>query len=208
LTENKPGYDLVAEDYAGQFANELDQKPFDRDMLERLVQRTQPGGVVADLGCGPAHAAAWFHQRGFKALGIDASQGMLAEGHKLFPFLELKQGDIARLREPDASWDAALAAYSLIHIPADTMVEALKGIHRCLKPKATLLLSFHLGQHILRRREWFGKEVDIDFHFFTKEQMQEWLRNSGFEVSETWVREPYPQIEFQSHRAYIFAKAV
>jgi len=177
-------------------------------MFERLAQRTQPAGLVADLGCGPAHAAAWFHKHGFKAIGYDSSQGMLAEAHKRFPYLDLKHTDIMRLREPEAIWDAAVAAYSLIHIPADHMLDALKGIHRCLKPKATLLLSYHLGQHILRRREWFGKEVDIDFHFFTKEQMHEWLRHSGFEVIETWVREPYPQIEFQSHRATIFAKVI
>jgi len=35
-------YDRVVEEYAGQFRDELDKKPFDRKMLDWLIEIHQP----------------------------------------------------------------------------------------------------------------------------------------------------------------------
>jgi hypothetical protein len=45
--------DLVAQEYADTFADELDHKPFDRDLLDRYAA-TAGRGPVWDVGCGPA----------------------------------------------------------------------------------------------------------------------------------------------------------
>jgi hypothetical protein len=36
--------------------------------------------------------------------------------------------------------------------------------------------------------------------------MAAWLRAAGFEIEEIVEREPYPEVEHQSRRAYIFAR--
>jgi len=46
----------------------------------------------------------------------------------------------------------------------------------------------------------------LDFHFFRPEEMADSLRAAGFEIEEIVEREPYPDVEHQSRRAYIFAK--
>jgi len=50
-------YDRVAENYAEQFRDELDKKPFDRKMLDWLAEKVGGLGVICDMGCGPGQIA-------------------------------------------------------------------------------------------------------------------------------------------------------
>ena len=54
--------------------------------------------------------------------------------------------------------------------------------------------------------EWWGQPVAVNFLFFRPEEMVDSLRVVGFEVEEIVEREPYPDVEHRSRRAYIFAK--
>jgi hypothetical protein len=47
--------------------------------------------------------------------------------------------------------------------------------------------------------------VSVDFFLFRSEEMAAALRATGFEVDEIIERDPYPEVEHQSRRAYIFA---
>jgi hypothetical protein len=49
-------------------------------------------------------------------------------------------------------------------------------------------------------------KVDIDFMFFTTDYIFSCLKGSGFEKIEIIEREPYPGVEYESRRAYVFAK--
>ncbi len=76
-----------------------------------------------------------------------------------------------------------------------------------LRPKGVSLLTFHIGQEIKHLDEWWGKEVSLDFNFFETEEMKGYLVAAGFGVEEVIERDPYPEaVEYQSRRAYIFAK--
>jgi hypothetical protein len=46
----------------------------------------------------------------------------------------------------------------------------------------------------------------VDFYFFRTEELTGWLRGAGFEVEEIIEREPYPEVEHQSRRAYLIAR--
>jgi len=48
--------------------------------------------------------------------------------------------------------------------------------------------------------------VEIGVHFFRSGEIERNLAEMGFAVEETIEREPYPEIEHQSRRAYIFAR--
>ncbi len=44
ISNTQTSYDLVAADYAKRFKDEMDDKPFDRDCLDRLVREVgKPG---------------------------------------------------------------------------------------------------------------------------------------------------------------------
>ncbi len=56
-------YDQVADEYTSRFFHELEHKPLDRALLDLLAERVRGLGLVADLGCGPGHAARYLHER-------------------------------------------------------------------------------------------------------------------------------------------------
>ena len=77
---------------------------------------------------------------------------------------------------------------------------------RVLRPEGLLLLTFHIGQEIRHLDEWFDKKVSLDFFFFETDEMKQYLATAGFEIEEAIEREPIPDIEVQTRRAYIFAR--
>ena len=54
--------------------------------------------------------------------------------------------------------------------------------------------------------DWWGRQVSVDFHFFRPEEMVGYLVSAGFDVQEIIERDPYPNVEHPSRRAYIFAE--
>jgi SAM-dependent methyltransferase len=201
-------YDRVAEDYARQFCDEMDKKPFDRAMLDWLAQRVGGSGVICDLGCGPGQIARYLHSRRVKACGIDLSPEMVKQAQRLNPDIPFQQGNMLALTEvADNAYGGIAAFYSIIHIPHSSVVAALRELKRVLRPRGLLLLTFHIGRQIKHLDEWWGKEVSLDFIFFESEEMKGYLRAAGFELEEVIEREPYPaEVEVQTRRAYIFAR--
>ena len=106
----------------------------------------------------------------------------------------------------DNLYGGIAAFYSIIHIPRALVVEALRELSRVLRPQGSILLTFHIGQQIKHLDEWWGKKVSLDFIFFETEEMKGYLKAAGFGLEEVIEREPYPEVEVQTRRAYIFAK--
>ena len=77
----RAAYDVVAGDYAAEYAAELRDKPLDRALIEafaRQVKALGSGGgepVVADVGCGPGHATRVVADLGLPVIGVDPSPG-------------------------------------------------------------------------------------------------------------------------------------
>jgi SAM-dependent methyltransferase len=200
-------YDRVAEDYAEHFLDELEKKPFDRKMLDWLAEKVGHLGIICDIGCGPGQVARYLHDHGVKACGVDLSPAMVESARALHPEISFQQGDMLSLTEvADNSYGGMAAFYSIIHVPRTSLIQALQELRRVLRPDGILLLTFHIGQEIIHRDEWWGKEVSMDFIFFETEEMKDYLRLAGFELEEVIERDPYPEVEYPSRRAYIFAR--
>jgi hypothetical protein len=75
-----------------------------------------------------------------------------------------------------------------------------------LKPGGVLLVTFHIGIEIKHIEEWWEKPVNLDFAFFLPEEMEAWLKEADYELVETLMREPNPEVEVATRRAYIFAR--
>ena len=199
-------YDAVAADYAAKFQDEMDHKPFDRDCLDRLIREVGGRGSICDLGCGPGQIARYLHSRGAEALGVDLSPAMVAEAARCNPAIPFHRGDMLDLPDVDESWGGIAAFYCIIHIPRERVVDALREMRRVLKPGGMLLLTFHIGDEVRHLDEWWEKKVNLDFIFYTPEEMEAWLKEAGFELVETLVREPNPEVEVETRRAYLFAR--
>lgn len=207
ITQNtQAGYDTVASEYAEKFKDEMNNKPFDRDCLNRLAREVGDLGPICDLGCGPGQIARYLHSRGVKTLGVDLSPNMVSEAGRLNPEINFHQGNMLSLPDLDSSWGGIAAFYCIIHIPREQVVDALREMKRVLKPGGILLVTFHIGTEIKHVDDWYDKPVDLDFAFYQPNEMEVWLKNAGFELVETLLREPNHEVEYASQRAYLFAR--
>jgi SAM-dependent methyltransferase len=205
LNSYQASYDRVADEYVRRIADELRHKPLDRQLLDRFA--TSIGaGPVCDMGCGPGHVARYLHQQGADVCGIDLSPAMVERARGLNPGIDFRTGDMLSLELPDGTFAGIAAFYSIIHIPREAMVTALGELRRVLRPGGTLLLAFHIGGDIVHLDEWWGEKVCVDFFLYQSQEMAGWLTAAGFEVEEIIERDPYPDVEHQSRRSYIFAR--
>ncbi len=201
-------YDRVAEDYAGHFRDELDKKPFDRKMLDWLAEKVGGLGVICDMGCGPGQTARYLYDHGREVCGVDLSPEMVRQAQRLNPHISFQQGDMLALAEvADNSYGGIAAFYAIVNLPRPSVVQALRELRRVLRPNGVLLLTFHIGQEIVHLDELLGKKVSLDFFFFETGEVKDYLKAAGFELEEAIERDPYPEdVEYQSRRAYIFAR--
>lgn len=166
LNELQDSYDKVAGEYVARIFHELEQKPLDRELLDRLAAEVRDLGPVCDIGCGPGHIARYLHNQGVNVLGIDLSARMVEQARRLNPGIELLQGDMASLDVDDGMWGGIVAFYSIIHIPRTDVISVLQEFRRVLRPNGLLLLSFHQGQEIIHMDEWWEKKYrSISFSF-------------------------------------------
>ncbi|MEO8351608.1 MAG: methyltransferase domain-containing protein [Chthoniobacteraceae bacterium] len=199
-------YDRVADEYVRRIYDELQHKPLDRQLLDRFAKSVRDIGPACDIGCGPGHVARYLHERGVQVCGIDLSPTMVERARELNVGIDFRVGDMMALDEPAGTWAGIAAFYSVIHIPGGGMVQALRELLRVLMPGGLLLVGFHLGDDTIHLDEWWGQKVCVDFHFFPSVEMSGYLKTAGFVIEEIIEREPYPEIEHQSRRAYIFAR--
>jgi SAM-dependent methyltransferase len=201
-------YSVVAADYAAHFRDEMEKKPFDRRMLDWLIDKVGGFGMICDMGCGPGQVARYIHDRGVQACGVDLSPAMIAQARRLHPAaIEFSTGDMLALDSVgDGAYGGIAAFYSIVNISPSALAQSLAELNRVLRNGGTLLLSYHIGEEVKHLDEWWGKRVSIDFYFYRTAEVKSRLLDASFEIEEVIEREPYPEVEYQSRRAYIFAR--
>jgi ubiquinone/menaquinone biosynthesis C-methylase UbiE len=198
-------YDTVAKDYADTFSGEHEKKPKDREVLHRFRQEISQGKPVWDFGCGPGQTTKYLSDLGLEISGLDLSDRMLEEARRLHPEIQFRQGNILGLDFENDSIAGAVAFYAFVHFTPEQVGLALREIFRVLRPGGLFLLTFHIGEETIHIDEFLDKQVDIDFMFFTTDFVFSCLEDAGFEKIEVIEREPYPGVEYESRRAYVFA---
>jgi SAM-dependent methyltransferase len=202
----RENYDRLAEEYARRLFNELQHKPLDRELLSRVVNAVKGRGDVCDLGCGPGHVARYLRDAGISVFGLDLSAGMLDQARRLNPDIPFREGNMLALDFADATLAGIVAFYSIVNIPRESVSLAFQEMERVLKPSGQLLLAFHMGEGVTGENELWGHKITINFFFFEPLEIQRYLETAGFAVEEIIEREPYPELEYPSRRAYIFAR--
>jgi SAM-dependent methyltransferase len=203
----RESYDSAARAYAEHLATELDHKPLDRHLLNRFAEDMRGRGVVADLGCGPGHVAAYLHGQGVQIVGVDLSTGMIRVASQLNPGIEFRVGDMLRTDLPDSTLTGVVAFYSIVHISPSDLGPVFQEMRRILAPGGLALLAFHIGDQTVHLDDLFGAPVSLDFRFHEPAQVVEALRSEDFTVIEHVEREPYEGVEYQSRRCYLLARA-
>ncbi|WP_123531556.1 class I SAM-dependent methyltransferase [Streptomyces sp. 840.1] len=185
LADTRASYDTVADSYADQVRNLLDDTPEERAVLALFagLVRENGGGPVADVGCGPGRITAHLHGLGVDAFGIDLSPGMIAVARRDHPGLRFEPGSMTELALTDASVAGLVAWYSLIHVPDEEIGSVLAHFHRVLRPGGPLLLSFHVGdERKLKTEGYGGHPMNVYVHRRLPDRLAARLDDAGFDV--------------------------
>jgi len=202
----RESYDRLAEEYTRRISDELQHKPLDRELLDRFAKQTQGRGEVCDMGCGPGHVARYLRNAGASVFGLDLSPGMVEQARKLNPGIPFRVGNMMSLDLADETLAGIAAFYAIVNIPRQSLPVVFREIHRVLRSDGLLLLGFHAGDEVIREEELWGQKISIDFLFFQPAEIKLGLEAASLTVEEIIEREPYPDVEYPSRRAYIFAR--
>ncbi|WP_369167652.1 class I SAM-dependent methyltransferase [Streptomyces sp. R28] len=110
------------------------EQPVVRRILDGL-----PVGTALDAACGTGRHTAYLHELGHHVIGIDASQGMLAQARKRLPDVDFHEADLHRLPVPDNTVDTIVCALALTHVP--DLAPVLAEFARVLRPGGHLVVS-------------------------------------------------------------------
>ncbi len=198
-------YDTVAKEYAEEFSGEHEKKPKDQEILHRFSQEIGDRRPVWDFGCGPGQTTKYLKNLGIEISGLDLSKKILEQARTIHPGINFRKGNILELEFVDDSIGGVVAFYAIVHFTEEQVEIAFLEAFRVLQPGGLFLFTYHIGEKTIHIEEFLGKNIDIDFMFFTTDFIFSCLKDSGFGKIEIIEREPSPGVEYESRRAYVFA---
>lgn len=191
-------------EFAGTTLSVATEDPWELDLLGAFCDALAPDASVVDLGCGPGRAAAWIADRAgddgpLAVRGIEPSATFVDLARRLHPGLRFDVGSLQTIPADDASVDAVVCWYSIIHDPLDDLEPAWTELARVLRPGGRLLLAFQSGRGEIRHREnVFDSGGDLDFHRHDSDAIGGRLEAAGFVVDPPATRAASPSRPHES----------
>lgn len=145
---------------------------------DKFEQYLPDGGRVLDAGCGSGRDSRAFKKHGFSVVAFDAASEMcrIASEHIDQPVWQMRFDEISFDEEFDGIWACA----SLLHVPYEELPVVMKKLHKALKSKGMLYVSFKYGEGTKKRGE-------RSFSDFTEETVRPLFEKAGFEVTECGI---------------------
>ncbi|MGX7680252.1 class I SAM-dependent methyltransferase [Jatrophihabitans sp. DSM 45814] len=211
LSNTRRSYDLVADQYASEIADELSTKPLDRALLNGFCELVG-GSAVLDVGCGPGHVGRYLRERGVQVTGIDLSQAMCTVAAGADSSLPVCVADMAALPIRSGAVAGAVCMYAVIHLDAKHRALAYAELARVLCPGGHALVAFHIrdaenpaGDSRTMTR-WWDEDVDLTFRFLDPAAEAKTLADVGFELVARLDRAPHDGHEHASDRSYLLLR--
>lgn len=170
-------YDDIAKEYAEEFFEDTSDNKYIDIFLDSLE-----GIKILDVGCGNGKDCKYISQKGFDINGIDLSVGMLSIAKEKVPNGKFEVMDMTDITYPDDSYDGIISNCSLFHIPTEELPKTLESFRKILKPNGKLLLILQDGNGEMMVEEPYRPGVHIYMNYFSASQIQELLRQYGFEI--------------------------
>lgn len=146
-----------------------------------------PHATVLDAGCAGGYKTKYIGERGFDVEGIDLSDEFIAIAQNELPQYRFTQMDLRHIDQLPHSYDAIYTSAVLLHIPKNEVPSILKKFHAKLHPDGYLYIAVKAQkpggvEEEVKTENDYGYAYDRFFSYFSKDEMQDWLTESGFTV--------------------------
>lgn len=144
-----------------------------------LAGLLRPAARVLDLGCGVGVPASRdLVAAGCRVTGVDISSVQVARARQLVPDAEFIAADMVTWEPAEASFDAIVSLYAVIHVPLEDQRALIPRLRRWLTDAGYLLA-------IVGAERWTGTEAYMGAEMFWDHEgpdvYLEWLRAAGLE---------------------------
>jgi len=202
-SKTRRAYNLAAQKYHELFHGEMNEKVYDRDLLDSFARHFQSDSLICDAGCGPSgHIGRYIFKKGIPVLGIDIADRCVELASEYNPAMRFVQGNIGELAFGDETFDGVIAYYSIIDTPKSCMRPLFRDFYRVLKPGGRLLVAVKAGASEGYLTELLGIETEIYFSLFTIDEIRGYYEDEGFDLEMLEQRNLY---DFEINADRIFA---
>ena len=151
------------------------------ESYDRFLKYIPEHGSIIDIGCGSGRDAATFASRGYRAVGLDASEELakIAERHTGIHVIVADMAGWICEKPYDGIWSCA----SLLHLRDNELKMFFRNLQENLKVGGAIFVSVKSG---------IETGIDDKGRFmrnFTKKELEDLLRIAGIEVKEQWETE-------------------
>lgn len=160
-------------------------------------------GKILEAGCGLGRWVIYYRQKGYDIIGIDLAKDAVAMAKSYDPSIPLYIDNILKANYPDGHFKAVISLGVVEHFEEGPF-EALNEAHRLLAKDGLLFISVPLQNtfrrllinHLKRFKMFLQKRKGRSYVFeeyrYTQKQMEDILRQTGFEIIETAADDFFP----------------
>ena len=204
--KTRQAYNLAAERYHELFHNEMNEKEYDRSLLDSFASRFHKDSWICDAGCGPSgHIGRYVFDKGIQVVGVDISDKCIELARRYNPEMRFERGDIGRLAFADGSFEGVISYYSIIDTPKKYVNRIFSEFHRVLKPDGSLLVAVKAGLTKGYLDNLLGIKVEIYLALFTEKEITRYFEQAGFLLEFIEKRNPY-DFEISNERIFAIGK--
>jgi SAM-dependent methyltransferase len=202
-SKTRQAYNLAAQRYHDLFHDEMNEKEYDRRLLDSFAGRFNKDSLICDAGCGPSgHIGRYVFDKGIQVVGVDISDKCVELARQYNPKMRFERRDIGNLAFDDSSFDGMISYYSIIDTPKKYVSRIFSEFHRVLKPGGYLLVAVKAGMTEGYIDNLLGIKTEIYFTLFTEKEMTRYFEKAGFLLEFIERRNPY---DFEISNERIFA---
>ncbi len=187
----RTAYNLAAGKYHELFHNEMQQKPFDHELLDRFAAHFNPSSRIVDAGCGPSgQIGRYLFDKGLKVQGIDIAEKCIEIAAGWNPGMNFQVMDMGCAAYRDCSIDGIISYYAIVHTPKNYLDRIFGEYRRILRKGGKLLVTVKDGEKDHYQREFLGFPPRIYFSCFSEEEICELFSRNAFKILYFKSRDP------------------